>query len=451
MNSESLAQRFPEAYAWAFLGDNPARNTMSDPELARILKKKTGYSWSLHYIRREASRLGLKKLNVSPPTVIAGNTIANHTVTSAKIAPAAVVVSGDVLSVTGNEDAPISDLDQMILDAGLNPDDWEVKNLTLNKWPVSRYNDETEEWDVHESFQVKATYEKKIHYRLLLPSPVELKTRYTVGVKQPTGARLILITSDPQIPFHDERLHQLSCGFAHDNQVSEWIELGDFLDLPLMSKYRKRPEWSASLQESIDTGCRILKERAEAVPEARKRKIPGNHDQRAINWILDNAPELFGVRRAQIGPPENYAVLDPDYLMRSEEVGWEVVGQEYPHTEVEILPDLIGIHGNFVRAGATNSVKQELIRRDHSVAQGHVNKLGVAAWVRYRKDGSPFMVWGIETGMMGRVDGGMGFGGTTPDWCQGFVVIVVAEDGSWTPEVVPYVNNALSWRGKVYR
>jgi hypothetical protein len=360
-------------------------------------------------------------------------------------APASCTITDDTAVLTGHLDQ--MQADDIIREHGLDPDEWEIVNCTVNRWESQKKGGMLL---LHR--QLKIHLRKRNSYPLLLPAPQAQEWR--PPPPRPLyldGPRLILVTGDPQIPFHDERLHDLTCQFAHDNRVDEWIDLGDFLDLPMLTKHRQKPEWMATLQESIDAGSRILHDRTSASPDyCRKRRIGGNHDVRLRNWLLDHAPVLYGLRRSDIGPDAHSSVLDLDYLLRSRELGWESVTSpygEYPYTEVEIAPGLVGIHGNTVRPGAGNSVRQELAKRDHSVIQGHVNKLAMITQVRYQSDGSPWTVYGVESGMLGRTDGGMGFS-HHGDWMQGFVTVTVWPDEHFSIELVPYLNDALTWRGR---
>lgn len=338
------------------------------------------------------------------------------------------------------------DIPSLLAEHNLDPDEWLVKDVIINRWESSRPRDQG--LQMHR--QLKLILTRKVAYALLLPAPEPRPWRAPAPRPPTTRPTLIMVTGDPQIPFHDEALHQLSCRFAHDNQVDGWVDLGDLLDLPSLSKHRQKPEFHATLQETIDTGGRILAERASAAPPyATLRRIGGNHDVRLRNWLLDHAPQLWGIRRAQIGPAEHLSVLDLDYLLHSQELGWQSVTSphgEYPFTSIEIAPNLIGIHGTSVRPGAGNSVRAELDKRDHSIIQGHVNKLAVYARTRIRANGEPFTVWAAESGMMGRVDGGMGFQPPGADWVQGFLTVTVWPSGAFHIETVPYIDGALRWR-----
>lgn len=261
----------------------------------------------------------------------------------------------------------------------------------------------------------------------------------------------ILVTTDLQIPFHDEGLHQLSCQFAHDIRADGWVDLGDFLDLPMLSKWRMKPDWDTTMVESVDTGRQVLHDRTSAAPPwCRKVKLDGNHDNRMKTFLIDKAPELRGLRRAILRgevDPAAEEVHDLDYLMHTATEGWASL-QGYPYNETEIAPGLIGLHGARVRKGAGATVRQELQERLTGVVMGHVNNMALASFTRGSTE--KVTVLGYEVGPMCLITGSLGFGKATADWSPGIAVVTKWPDGAWNVEPIPYVNGRLIWRDQTW-
>lgn len=339
------------------------------------------------------------------------------------------------------------DPDALMRQHGLDPAEWEVISCKLNAWNGQRPHDA----GALELHQITITIRRRRTFELLLPAPDPI-TPYQPAARIATVGKplLWLITTDMQIPFHDEALHQLSCQFAHDNQVDGWLDLGDFLDLPTLSKYRMKPAFHATLNESIHTGSRILHERRSACPPWTVCRLKdGNHDARMDNWVIDHAPALYGLQRAAIGPSEHEAVLSLNYLMRAAERGWRV-DTGYPYNEHEAAPGLHAYHGSSVTPGAGNTVRKELLRRDHSLIIGHVNNMAVVSLTR-RTRGDDFTVYGYEVGPMCLREGSLGFASVTKDWTPGIATLSVWPDGGWNVELAPFINGELRWRDRAWR
>lgn len=265
--------------------------------------------------------------------------------------------------------------------------------------------------------------------------------------------RHILVTTDMQIPFHDEALHHLSCQFAHDIRADEWVDLGDFLDLPMLSNWRAKPGWETTMQETVDAGRQVLHDRTSAAPAwCRKRKADGNHDARMGTFLINKAPQLRGLRRAilagAVAQAEAEEVLDLDYLMHSATEGWESV-TGYPYNEIDIAPGLIGIHGHRVLKGAGRTVYKELLERDTSVIMGHVNNMALASYTRGSREKRT--TYGYEVGPMCRREGSLGFGLPTADWSPGLAVVTRWPGGTWNVELVPYLEGEFRWRDRAWR
>jgi hypothetical protein len=58
---QRLSDRFPDAYAWALTGPNPAYLRLPVAEVVAELRRRTGYPWSVGTLMNHASRLGLHR------------------------------------------------------------------------------------------------------------------------------------------------------------------------------------------------------------------------------------------------------------------------------------------------------------------------------------------------------------------------------------------------------
>lgn len=362
-----------------------------------------------------------------------------------------VTVRDGITEITSRPLTAILHPETLLRQHGMTPDEWEILEVKTGAWDAAAKDKDGGDWMHTDLHQIRVRVRPKKAPLWIVPasgaSPVKaIKPRVPVAGK----TRLTLVTTDLQVPFHDPKLHELSLRFAELVQPDEWADLGDVLDLPMLSRHRKKPEFHTTFQESVNAGGRVFAERDQVMPGKPKRVLWGNHDTRLRNWMLDHAPELFGVTRAQIGfEDDGQAVMDLDHLLRLDQSGWEKARSpwgEYPYECIWLAPGFAGIHGEHVRKGAGNSVREELRERDHSVAQGHVNKLACYAYTRTGTQGK-FTVWGVEGGMMCLLNGSLGFGGQTVDWTRGWFTVTTFPDGSFNVDLASYVGGAVRWRG----
>jgi hypothetical protein len=348
--------------------------------------------------------------------------------------------------------AAIQSPDSLLCQHGMDPAEWEIIEVKAGQWESAAKSKLTEDWITTDLHQIRVRVRPKKAPIWIVPA-AETSNIWTPKpyIPAPGRTRLTLVTTDLQVPFHDPKLHELSLHLAERIKPDAWVDLGDVLDLPMFSRWRQKPEFKATFNESITAGGKLFLERRQAVgPGCSCSVLWGNHDSRLRNWLLDHAEQLFDVRRAQLGfADDERSVLELDYLLRLDDSGWKKARSpwgEYPYECIWIAPGLAGVHGVHVRKGAGNSVRQEIIERDHSVIQGHVNKLAIYPYTRTSIQGKR-TVWGIECGPMCLVEGSLGFGGQTVDWNPSLVTITTFPDGSFLPEPAPYINGVLSYRG----
>ena len=113
-------------------------------------------------------------------------------------------------------------------------------------------------------------------------------------------------------PFHDEKAINVALQMLHAFNATEVIILGDFWDLPSMSRWLQLPEFQFTIQPSIQYGYNLLaKIRAIVGPDTKITFIPGNHERRLAEYIAKNAMNALGIRSATTNPDD----LDPVTLV----------------------------------------------------------------------------------------------------------------------------------------
>lgn len=255
----------------------------------------------------------------------------------------------------------------------------------------------------------------------------------------------VAVLSDHQAPMHDAKLHDLACDYLRSLRPSIIVVNGDLIDLPTVSKYRVDPFKTPSVQECVDAGYAILRDYRMACPGAVMYMLPGNHEQRLQNILLDKIPALHMVRPGQtydIPPP-----LSVPNLLRLDELKIEwatsTFGPEWPHAELVLSKHLSVMHGWIARKGSGASALGTLEALQRSIIVGHTHR---SAIVLKRLNGSGpddyKVLCAVEAGTMCYIPGGLGHT-VAPNWQNSFAQIKLYDDGTFHAGLVPYVDGRL--------
>jgi hypothetical protein len=272
----------------------------------------------------------------------------------------------------------------------------------------------------------------------------------------------VVIVGDQQAPFYDKQLHQCFLEWLGTNKPHEGVSLGDTVDYPDVSRHPLDPENSAAVNECNQSGYDLLRGYVEASLDTEWTKLPGNHDERIRNLVL-NKPSmrsLYGVKRAQVeGQPEEPSVLNIEYLLRLDELGIKYVD---PHGKYDLaehtLSDKLAVrHGWKVRQGSGASALETLKHTGYSVLVGHTHRQSMVLKTIYDINDHPKLLTAVETGCMCRLDTEVNEDGRfwpnyapLPDWQQGFATAEVWPDGKFRIDLATYVNGQLLWRDQRY-
>ena len=327
-------------------------------------------------------------------------------------------------------DLPKGRPSEMLTERGMDASEWKVSSLTVNEWEAGD--------DLNRQTKLTVVPTKE----MLLPARAE---GYVPPRPQPRPAaqksHLVVVTGDEQEPYADPDLHAAFISWLSEVKPEEGVNLGDALDWPSISKYRKRPDTNANVNECTHALWRNIADRRSASPGTSWRMMAGNHEARLENYVLDDATGLHGLRRAG----EDQDLLTPEYLMRFDELGIEYVA-DYPDGRIKIAPGLAIRHGWIVKKDAGASARETLNKLNYSVIVGHVHRQGITAHTVDDIDGNPVTRYAAEAGCMCVVKGGLGHT-TAPDWQPGFLTVQVHDDGSFLIEPAVFREGYLHWRG----
>lgn len=256
---------------------------------------------------------------------------------------------------------------------------------------------------------------------------------------------------------HDPVAIDLAISLIKQVKPSLIVMHGDNLDLPEMGKYRLSPAFQRTTQAAIDYATTMCAQLRAASPEARIYWLAGNHEERLVNYLIDNAQAAFGLKRGNA--PESWPVLSVPFLCRFDEYGVEYV-PGYPAGQVWVNQKLRCIHGTKAKSNGSTA-HQYLAHEKTSVLYGHVHRREWAEQTREDYDG-PKTILAASAGCLARVDGavpstkgGIDLDGrpltVTENWQQGLAVVTYQEgDSPFHLELVPIRDGYMMYRGKQY-
>jgi hypothetical protein len=350
----------------------------------------------------------------------------------------------------------MDDPDAMLLERGLDPEQWAIDGATVN------------EWDGPQAGGSVVTYHQaKLQLRRKQPEASLLPVRSDGWVAPPKKPmkldepQLIVVVGDQQAPFQDPHLHELFCGWLEENRPQRGVSLGDTVDLSDISKHRKDPDNLALVNECLQSGYDLLRGYVTSSPDTAWQILDGNHDERLRNVLLDNpsAQPLYGIKRVDTDSEQGEEVLAIDHLMRLDELGIEYVKPHgaYSIAQIKLTDRLAVAHGWLAQKGSGTSALATLNHLRYSIIVGHTHRQSIVYHTSHDIDDEPSTLVAAEAGCMCRVnqqivDGRM-FPNYTPkpDWQQGFCTVTVHPDGYFRVDNATYVNGTLLWRDQLYR
>lgn len=299
--------------------------------------------------------------------------------------------------------------------------------------------------------------------------PVQIKVVFPKPEPTPAGYQTAVILPDIQFGFyrdmagnfvatHDEQALAVALSIVAALKPDKVVMVGDNLDLPELGKYRLSPAFQQTTQESINRATTFVAElRACAGPQAECVWLAGNHEERLVNYVIDNAKAAFGLKKGNA--PDSWPVLSVPYLCRFDEHRVRYLAG-YPASSYWINEKLKVIHGDKVRSNGSTA-HAYLATGKTSVVYGHIHRREWAERSREDFDG-PKTILAASPGTLARTDGavpstkgGLDLDGrpltVCEDWQQGIAVVTYQPgDGEFWYEQVPIHSGRAWFRGKLY-
>lgn len=356
-----------------------------------------------------------------------------------------VTIRGDwALFVTEPTPYQLGDIDGLLRDRGLDPEEWLVERVTVNEWDAYAGRDDADnEPRVVKLRQLKAHLKRKVRVDWLFPA-VDVEKRHRPKKSNRRAAdTLAVVLGDQQAPYHDEDLHRAFLRWLADVQPQLGALTGDTIDLPTISRHADRPHWNAAPQECINAGFRLLSDYVDASPSTSWRKLRGNHDWRLESELLTRAERMFGLTPADIPGEEQIPGYSIRRFLHLDRLGVELVGREgdkWELAEIELAPGVV------VRHRPPNEKK--LTRLHRTVIAGDTHRQSIKR-VTVWHGATPHIITLVETGCMCRTDG-LGFA-DHPDWQPGFATVALGRDGSVGFDLAAWDDGVLTWRGERWK
>ncbi len=247
----------------------------------------------------------------------------------------------------------------------------------------------------------------------------------------------IAFPTDEHFPFQDDQARELAMMIVQDFNPDLLVLGSDGLDFYDISAFDKDPKRvKIDLQKEIDLWKGGVEEWTLAAPHAKKKYIPGNHEDRLRRYLWRH-PEIASLD-----------ALNLNNILDFEGLGIEWNEQEYVQAEIVIDDKLAIRHGKYIRQGAGMSARAELEadRYAISIMTGHTHRGGtVHATTRNG------LVIGQECFCLCKLDPPYM---ARPNWQQGIVLAEVSDIGL-SIEAVPILTfrrwKVAYWRGEEYK
>lgn len=359
-----------------------------------------------------------------------------------------VKITDNEASITVKESyTRLDDPDAMLLERGLDPLEWEISSCTVNTWQSVKGD------DLH---QLKLNLKKKITSRIL-PARSDGWKAPSKGKINRTKPRLVVVCADQQAPYHNKRLHELFCTWLDANRPEEGVCAGDLCDFPEISRHPDDLENDVHANECIQGGYDILRGYVAASPDTRWSLLSGNHDERLIRYVTDNARKIYDLKRASNGTEES-SVLSLPFLLRLDELDVKYIEPHGPYANVQLqLSPLLAVrHGWIASKGSGTSALATLRHLGHSVIIAHTHRQSIVYETIHDINQHPETLVAAETGAMCNIDNHANKGDknvtytTSPDWQGGFLGVHVYPDGRFKIDTGLFVGNHLYYQGQRY-
>lgn len=236
---------------------------------------------------------------------------------------------------------------------------------------------------------------------------------------EPTIKRVVCY-GDVHRPYHDPDANALMWRVVVGKiRPTAIVNMGDEMDFPEISYYRREKPSENAIEATVYGARDHFRWLRGTFPHAEIWWLPGNHDIRWTNYLIDRAPEITVLEDVHLEH-----ILELELLnIRTKERKPRGVSLNLGHISVG--------HWNKVSkhsGGAARGLVEELIQ---SCIQAHTHRLG-----SYYHTGVDTELVGFENGCLCRLDPHYD---ENPNWQQGFSVINITPEGYFKVENIEII------------
>jgi hypothetical protein len=241
----------------------------------------------------------------------------------------------------------------------------------------------------------------------------------------------IVVISDLQVPYHDERAVRNVALFIRRFKPDQVITIGDEIDLPQISRWTEgTPGWfEQSLGSDRDATVEILWDLQVT------DMIRSNHTDRLYNVIMKKIPAFLALPELKF---EKFMKLDE-------------LGIKFHRKPLEFAPDWIAIHGDEGSVKPTPGLTALDAARKHgkSVVCGHTHRAGQSAFTEASGGVLGRVLRGVEVGNLMQFSKA-GYMKGTGNWQQAFAVFYVDKKAVTNTIVHIEKDGSFVFEGKRY-
>jgi predicted phosphodiesterase len=237
----------------------------------------------------------------------------------------------------------------------------------------------------------------------------------------------VLSVSDLQYPFLDRPVWKAVLQFAKELRPNHVIVNGDGFDFYDLSSHATDPARLGRLQHEIDGFEEEVLVPLQKLKATKLSYVMGNHEHRLRKYLWHQAPALSGIHGMTVPA-----------LLRIDAHGFT-----YEERHIQVGKHLAVMHGHLLSPHSALTARAHYLRHGTSVLVGHSHRIG--SFMARNLSG---VHEAVEQGCLCELDVEWD---RFPNWQQGFAVVYVFEDGTFSIQVVKVVNRQfLLFGAKTY-
>lgn len=247
----------------------------------------------------------------------------------------------------------------------------------------------------------------------------------------------VVVLSDMQIPYEDQRAVGAVLNFVGDYEPDELFCVGDEADSPEPSRWNKGTagEFAGTLQKGLDKTALVMKQFKEALGDKPFHVMRSNHGDRVQTYVNRYAPALSSLRDLQYTKLLSY---DENEITYHDEIWSFAPGWVMAH----------GDEGNLIKTAGGTALS--LARKiGASVVCGHTHRAGIQHEHSGYNGKLKNRLYGVEVGHLMDLSkaGYLKTGGA--NWQQAFTILYIRKNDV-TPVVVPINGRSFVVEGQEY-